>query len=339
MEMSAVKLSTAGDNRFAVLIYVCCFSFLSPKILSCLALPVGAAYNVCMKSGFGLGCVLLAALILTACEREEKKEPQTPQEMYEHAKALLQPNVEGDASDFEGALQWTRRAAEQNWLPAVLDMGALCMYGGKGVKQDIEAARKWYNKAVEMGSKEAHWFLGVLDYESAHDIESAMRHWRIAADAGIADAQYRLGRILSQKKESLQEGIQWLEKAARVGQKGGVPQACTALANLYMTGANGAPKDTAKAVQLYQTASGGGDPLAQLVYAELLLAGAEGVPQDTAKGMSILRLAAGQDYPLAIARLIHILRNSPDAEKNEKEASAWADRLDRLMKKQPASGQ
>lgn len=294
-------------------------------------MPENATYNTRMKRGFGLGSVLLAVLILSACERESKHEPQTPQEMYEHAKALLKPNVEGDASDFEGALKWTRKAAEENWLPAVMDMGALYMYGGKGVKQDIEAARKWYNKAVEMGSKEAHWFLGTLDYESSHHVESALKHWRIAAEAGVADAQYRLGRILSQKQETLSEGMQWLEKAARIGQKGGVPQACTALANLYMTGANGAPADTAKAVQLYKVASGGGDPLAQLVYAELLLAGADGVPQDTEKGMSMLRLSAGQDYPRAIARLINILRNGPDAEQHEKEAAAWSDRLNRLQ--------
>ncbi len=287
-----------------------------------------------MKRGFGLGCVLAVALILSACEKEGRKEPQTPQEMYEHARALLKPNVEGEASDFEGALQWTRKAAEGNWLPAVMDMGALYMYGGKGVKQDAAAARKWYNKAVELGSKEAHWFLGTLDYESAHNIEAALKHWRIAAESGIADAQYRLGRILSQKAESLSEGMQWLEKAARIGQKGGIPQACTALANLYMTGTNGAPVDMAKAVQLYKAASGGGDPLAQLVYAELLLAGADGVPQDTEKGMSMLRLAAGQDYPRAIARLINLLRNSPDAEQHEKEAAAWADRLNRLQSQQ-----
>lgn len=286
-----------------------------------------------MKKVFVLWSMTFVLMI--SCEQKVKDTaPKTPQEMYAHAKALLKPHVEGNASDFAGALQWTRRAAEQNWLPAVLDMGTLYMYGGKGVKPDAETARKWYNKAVELGSKEAHWFLGVLDYESALLVESAMSHWRIAADAGIADAQYRLGRILSQKKETLQEGIQWLEKAARIGQKGGVPQACTALANLYMTGSNGAPVDTAKAIKLYQTASGGGDPLAQLVYAELLLAGAEGLPQDTEKAMSILRLAAGQDYPRAIARLIHILRNRPDAEKNEKEAAAWASRLERLEQQQ-----
>lgn len=307
---------------------------LSAAFLSCLAFPEGETYNEGMKRGFRIWGVLSAALVLSACEKESIQEPQTPQEMYEYAKALLKPNVEGDASDFEGALQWTRKAAEGDWLPAVMDMGALYMYGGKGVKQDAEAARKWYNKAVELGNKEAHWFLGTLDYESAHDIESALKHWRIAAESGMADAQYRLGRILSQKAESLSEGMQWLEKAARIGQKGGVPQACTALANLYMTGSNGAPMDTEKAIQLYKLASSGGDPLAQLVFAELLLSGAEGVPQDTEKGMSMLRLAAGQDYPRAIARLINILRNSPDAEQHEKEAAAWSERLNRLQSRQ-----
>ncbi len=281
---------------------------------------------------------MCGALVLFSCEEEpQKKQPETPEDMYEYAKALLKPNVEGDASDFAGALQWTRRAAEQNYLPAVMDMGYLSMYGGKDVKPNWEDARRWYDKAVELGSKEAHWFLGVLSYDvtaEKRNVEEAMRHWRLAAEAGVADAQYRLGRLLSQKSETLQEGMQWLEKAARIGQPGGVPQACTAMANLYMTGANGAVKDMNRAVQLYQAASGGGDPLAQLVYAEILLEGAVGVQQDVEKGMSMLRLAAGQDYPQAIARLVNLLRNSPDASKHEQEADAWAERLNKLLEQQ-----
>lgn len=279
--------------------------------------------------------LLCGVLALFSCEQKKQKvEPESPQEMYAHAQALLKPNVDGDASDFAGALQWTRRAAEQNWLPAIMDMGTLYMYGGKGVKQDVTAARQWYQQAVKLGSKEAHWFLGILDYEESHNVKSALDHWRIAAEAGIADAQYRLGRILAQHEESIQEGMQWLEKAARIGQKGGVPQACTALANLYISGANGAPKDISRAIHLYKTAASGGDPLAQLVYAELLLSGTEGVEKNTEKGMSMLRLAAGQDYPRAIARLINILRNSSDAESHESEANAWAERLDKLMNSQ-----
>lgn len=281
---------------------------------------------------------MCGALVLFSCEEEpQKKQPETPEDMYEYAKALLKPNVEGDASDFAGALQWTRRAAELNYLPAVMDMGYLSMYGGKDIKPNWEEARRWYDKAVELGSKEAHWFLGVLSYDvtaEKRNVEEAMRHWRLAAEAGVADAQYRLGRLLSQKSETLQEGMQWLEKAARIGQSGGVPQACTAMANLYMTGANGAVKDINRAVQLYQAASSGGDPLAQLVYAEILLEGAVGVQQDVEKGMSMLRLAAGQDYPQAIARLVNLLRNGADAAKYEQEADAWAERLNKLLEQQ-----
>ena len=46
--------------------------------------------------------------------------------------------------------------------------------------------------------------------------------------------------------------------------------------------------------------------------------------------MAMLRLSAGQDNPQAIALLIRILKNAPDADKNAPEADAWQKRLDEL---------
>lgn len=280
--------------------------------------------------------VLLSAL-LVGCGQEDNSLslPETPQAMYEHAQRLLKPNVEGDASDFAGALKWTRKAAEGGYLPAIMDMGYLYMYGGKGVRQDVVQARAWYTRAAEQGEAKAHWFLGVLDFDAPdgqRNVAGAMQHWRKAAEAGVADAQYRLGRLLAQKKESVAEGMQWLEKAAAPGKKGGVPEAATALGNLYMTGANGAPQDTEKAVAWYAAGAGAGDALAQLVYAEMLLDGSL-VPQDAKRGMSLLRLAAGQDYPRAIARLVNLLRNGENPQESEKEAAAWEERLQKIMEK------
>lgn len=281
--------------------------------------------------------VLLSVLLL-GCGQENNSFPlpETPQEMYEHAQRLLKPNVEGQASDFAGALEWTRKAAQAGWLPAIMDMGYLCMYGGKGIAPDAAQARVWYTKAAEQGEAKAHWFLGVLDYdapEGKRNAASAMEHWRKAADAGVADAQYRLGRLLAQHKETVAEGMQWLEKAAAPGKKGGVPQAATALANLYMTGANGAPQDVQQAVAWFAAAAGAGDALAQLVYAEMLLDGSL-VPQDTKRGMTLLRLSAGQDYPRAIARLINLLRNGENPQAAEKEAAAWDERLQKILQNQ-----
>lgn len=280
-------------------------------------------------------CVaLMSVMLLVGCGENKPQEPTTPQEMYEHAKALLKPNVKGDASDFAGALQWTRRAADGGWVPAMLDMGYFYMYGAKGIKPDVAMARAWYEKALAAGSSDAHWFLGTLYYdvpENLRDVNKAMLHWRAAAEFGLADACYRLGRIYAQKPDTLHEGISWLQKATQRGTKGICPQAFTALANIYMTGAHGAPKDEAKAVEYYIRGAGAGDPLAQLVYAELLMEGAAGVAQNREKAMSMLRLSAGQDYPRAIARLIHVLRNSPNADQAEPEAKAWEERLIRLQ--------
>lgn len=274
------------------------------------------------------------AMLLIGCEQGvQVAEPDTPQAMYEHAQRLLKPNVEGAASDFAGALAWTRKAAEGGYLPAIMDMGYLYLYGGKGVTPDREQARAWYTRAVEKGEGKAHWFLGVMDFEAPEgqrNVSSAMEHWRKAAEAGVADAQYRLGRLLAQNPETVADGMQWLEKAAAPGKKGGVPQAATALGHLYMTGSNGAPKDVERAVAWYAAAAGAGDALAQHVYAEMLLDGSL-VPQDVKRGMSFMRLSAGQDYPRAMARLVNLLRNAENPQQYEKEAAAWAERLQKIL--------
>lgn len=283
----------------------------------------------------GMHKYLLPLLLLLASCDEAAKEtiPQTPQEMYDHAQALLKPNVQGQQSDFAGALEWTRRAAEGGLVQAMTDLGGIYLNGGRGVAADHAQAYRWFCKAAEQGSMEAEVFVGVLLYDGngvPRNRDEALKHWRRAADAGIADARFRLGRALVQSPETLAEGMQLLEQAACRGQQGGVPQAATALGNLYYKGANGAPCDPQKAADWYAAGANGGDPLAQWVYAEMLLAG-DPVPQDEKRGLAMLRMAAGQDFAPAMARLINTLRNCEDAADHEQEAEAWNRRLNELQ--------
>lgn len=280
-------------------------------------------------------CTLLLFCFLAACKPEQNApaEPLTPQEMYDKALALLRPNAEHDASDTEGALQWLRRAAESGHLQAQTDLGGLYLSGGRDgkVKPDAAEAYKWFAAAAEQGSKEAHLFLGMLLYDGkgvAKDEPAALAHWRTAAEAGIAEAQFRLGRVLARTPETAQEGVSLLQQAVREGQRGGVPQAATALGMMYYKGV-GVPADAQTAAKWYALGATGGDPLAQMVYAQMLLLG-DPVPRDEQRGMAMLRMAAGQDYAPAIAALIHLLRNAPDAAANEAEAEAWSKRLEKL---------
>ena len=269
--------------------------------------------------------LLLVPLLLCACQKEDADNPSTPQAMYDMAQELLKPNVENAESDFAGALQWLRRAAEGGLLRAQLDLGGIYYAGGHGLEADARQAYDWFLKAAAQGSREAEVFLGMLQYEGRlgeKNVQEAMKHWRIAAEAGIAEGQYRLGRLLAQTDETRQEGVDWLVKASAA-----VPQAATALGNLYYKYL----EDATASAAWYEKGALAGDALAQHIFAEMLLLG-EPVAKDVERGMSMLRMAAGQDYRPAMARLINILRNGKNAKDNESEASAWDARLQELMK-------
>ena len=283
-------------------------------------------YNGCMKR-----CMLIVPLLLlVGCQPETVEEPGDAQAMYDKAQALLQPNVENGQSDFAGAMQYLQKAAEGGLLRAQLDLGGIYFAGGQGVAADPQKAYNWFSLAAAQGSREAEVFLGILHYDGSlgkQDLEAALKHWRAAAEAGVAEGQYRLGRVLARDAASRQEGVEWLVKASGV-----VPQAATALGNIYYQHLDEA--ETAAA--WYEKGALAGDPRAQHVFAEMLLLG-EPVEKDSERGLAMLRMAAGQDYTPAIARLINVLRNGKAAADNEKEAAAWSARLQELKKEeQPA---
>ena len=276
--------------------------------------------------GMRYSLLLLPLLVLSACRNEETAESTTPQALYDRAQLLLKPNVEHDSSDYAGAMECLRQAAEGGLLRAQLDLGGVYFAGGHGVQADPQKAYNWFSLAAAQGSKEAEVFLGILHYDGSlgkQDKEAALKHWRSAAEAGIAEGQYRLGRVLAREKETIQEGIEWLVKAAAA-----VPQAATALGNVYYQHL----QDGGSAAAVwYEKGALAGDPMAQHVFAEMLLLG-DPVEQDEERGLAMLRMAAGQDYKPAMARLINILRNSKNAKESENEAAAWDARLQELMK-------
>ena len=279
--------------------------------------------------GMRYSLLLLPVLVLSACRNEESAEPATTQAMYDKAQVLLKPNVEHDSSDYAGAMRYLLQAAEGGLLRAQLDLGGIYFAGGHGVAADPQKAYNWFSLAAAQGSREAEVFLGILHYDGSlgkQNKEAALKHWRSAAAAGVAEGQYRLGRLLAQDDTTREEGLDWLVKASAV-----VPQAATALGNLYYQYL----EETTTAAAWYEKGALAGDPMAQHVFAEMLLLG-DPVAQDEERGLAMLRMSAGQDYKPAMARLINILRNSKNAKDNENEAAAWDARLQEIMKT-PAS--
>ncbi len=282
----------------------------------------------------------LAPLILpvafSACGDAEKAAPSTPEEMYARAQELIKPNVEGDKSDFTGALQWLTRAGEDGLLKAQLDLGGIYLEGGKGVPADPAKAFEWFRRAAAQGSAEAEFYLGHILYNGLGcpaDKTAALSHWRKAAEAGIGEAQYRLAHLLLANAATQAEGLEFLHKSAAAVSPKLAAQAACDLGNIYAKGQAGQEVDMQKAAEWYARAARGGNSRAQLVYALMLLSGDNPKQGDVDMGMSMLRLAAGQDNPQAIAVLINLLRNGEDAAAHEEEAAAWASRLEKLRKK------
>lgn len=282
---------------------------------------------------------LLALLLLVACGRDDApSEPRTPDEMYAHVQALLKPNVEGNQSDFKGAMQWLHKAAEAGHRQAQTDLGGIYLEGGKGVPANPQEAYQWFNRAAEQGSHEALVYLGSMlcaGQGCAKDVDKAEACWRKAADAGLPEAQYRLGMLLLQQDspDTAAEALEQLAKAAAGQSLHTAALSARALGNIYAKGRAGITPDMQQAARWYHQAARGGDARSQLVYALMLLQG-EIVTQDQEQGMAFLRLAAGQDYPQAMAVLINLLRNSPDADTHEQEAAAWSERLESLRIKE-----
>lgn len=283
--------------------------------------------------------VSVVSLLLAACDSSERNdEPRTPDEMYARVQSLLKPHVEGEQSDFAGAMQWLHKAAESGHLQAQTDLGGIYLQGGKGVAPNPREAFRWFSKAADQGSMESLVYLGTMlcsGQGCTKDVAKAQEYLKKAAAAGLPEAQYRLGMLLLQDASGdYPAALENLRLAATGKSLHTAAMAARALGNIYAKGHAGVAPDLKQAAAWYKQAARGGDARSQLVYAIMLLAG-EHVPRDEEQGMAILRLAAGQDYPQAMALLINLLRNSPRAEQLEAEAAAWSERLESLRRKNP----
>lgn len=139
--------------------------------------------------------------------------------------------------DYANALEWRKKAAQQGYANALVNLGF--MYEkGKGVKKDEELALKYYKELVDYGRDTSK----TIIYAALHAAElcfmkkaytSAIHYYSIAA-VEDAEAQYQLG-VFNLTGEYLPvnigEAIKWLEKAAKQGHV----EACACLGLCYNT--------------------------------------------------------------------------------------------------------
>lgn len=101
----------------------------------------------------------------------------------------------GVKQDFEAAGRWYQRSAARGFAPAQYRLGTL-YERGLGVSSDMARARIWYLRAAKQGNVKAMHNLAVLNagrVGAAPDYVTAAQWFTEAGERGLADSQFNLG--------------------------------------------------------------------------------------------------------------------------------------------------
>ncbi|RWD05380.1 MAG: peptidoglycan-binding protein [Mesorhizobium sp.] len=115
----------------------------------------------------------------------------------------------GVKEDMKAAAKWYEKAAELGLAPAEYRIGNF-YEKGIGVARDIKKAKTYYQLAAEQGNASAMHNLAVLFAMAADgvtDNESAAHWFQAAADRGVKDSQFNLG-ILAAKGVGMKQNLE-----------------------------------------------------------------------------------------------------------------------------------
>ena len=139
----------------------------------------------------------------------------------------------GMKEDKEAAVRWWRLSAEQGLAKAQYNLGVV-YHKGEGVAQNYAEAVKWFQNAAEQGHAEAQFSLGVVYHKGkgvAQNYAEAVKWYQSAAQQGLAKAQYNLG-VAYHKGEGVAQDDAEAVKWYRRAAEQGLAEAKTALESL-----------------------------------------------------------------------------------------------------------
>ncbi len=136
--------------------------------------------------------------------------------------AFNQADANDGPADVTLAADDCRTAAEQGDASAQFNL-ARCCEEGRGARQDMAEALKWYRQAADQGHAEAQYALGksfAYGIHVAQDYDQAVAWYRKAAEQGHAEAQYALGMTHNYGlagEANVDQAAHWYRQAAAQG--------------------------------------------------------------------------------------------------------------------------
>jgi hypothetical protein len=165
-----------------------------------------------------------------------------------------------------------------------------------------------------------------LDAWQAGDMVGAMNHYQVAADAGLAQAQAKLGYIYDQSNDD-EKAVYWYRAAAAQQ----LPDGEFGLGEMYAKG-EGVDQDYDLAIEMYMRAAVGGHAQARRVLANAYEYGTLGRETSEAEALRWLMLAAESGDTNAMVRIVSLYSDGGlGVEPDPVEAERWQARADAAM--------
>ena len=116
--------------------------------------------------------------------------------------------------DHGEAKKWLELAADQGYVPALVDLGDIYLSDKYGIK-NLDKAEQYFLKASELGGSDDMDKIGGAYYRYRHYNE-AIKWLTLSAEQGNAWAQLDLGHLYQYNKKvrNFDEAIKWLTLAA-----------------------------------------------------------------------------------------------------------------------------
>ena len=172
--------------------------------------------------------------------------------------AVMFARGEETEKDEKQALEWCKKAAEQDNALAQNMLGDCYSSGFAGLEADQEKALVWYLKAANQGLPEAQYSAGsifeeglIINGKMQLDMDKAVEYYTKAANQGYPWAQYALG-LLYRKGEGVKKDTKKAFELIMEAAKQGISPAECVLGEMYEQGKR---KDYDKAVEWYRKAA------------------------------------------------------------------------------------
>ncbi len=232
-------------------------------------------------------------LTIVKDQRKQVQANLAKAEFYAKGKAYY------DKNDYTQALRLFTEGANAGDPESQTMLGRM-YYDGKGVEQDCEKARLWFQKAADQNYGDAYaWMSDIyvekqcksVDYEKA--LQLIHKAIELGSIYGINNLgyMYRFGYGVTQ---DFNEALKWFRKAAEQGDRVGQAD----LADMYYSGV-GVAQDYEEAMKWYRKSADQGLMRAQVVMGVMYWRG-QGVAKDLNEAIKWLKKAADQDAPHAM---------------------------------------